>query len=129
MKGYPTTYRGLFDAHEDARPTVTKIEIPIIQRDFAQGRPDDETTAIRERFLDAIVHAATTDASMGLDFVYGDVNSRRTPPIGRPAATHNALPAPLVRRVARRGTRPGRSVDAVLIRDSAQRARFQPQSR
>ena len=58
-----------------SRPAITAIEIPIIQRDFAQGRPDDEASAIRERFLDAIVRAATTDAEMGLDFVYGDVKA------------------------------------------------------
>jgi hypothetical protein len=73
MKGYQTTFVGLFDAPEDGQPAITSIEIPIIQRDFAQGRPDDEATVIRERFLDAIVRAATTDADLGLDFVYGDV--------------------------------------------------------
>ena len=26
------------------RPAITSIEIPIIQRDFAQGRPDDEAS-------------------------------------------------------------------------------------
>lgn len=73
MKGHQATFVGLFDAPEDGRPAITSIEIPIIQRDFAQGRPDDEATAIRERFLDAIVRAAATDAEMALDFVYGAV--------------------------------------------------------
>ena len=53
MKGYPTTFLGLFDPPHGERPAITEIEIPIIQRDFAQGRPDDDTSAIRERFLDA----------------------------------------------------------------------------
>ncbi|MGI8434793.1 MAG: DUF262 domain-containing protein, partial [Nocardioidaceae bacterium] len=75
MKGYKTTFMGLFDSPADGRPAITSIEIPIIQRDFAQGRPDDEATAIRERFLDAIVHASTTDVEMALDFVYGDVKA------------------------------------------------------
>lgn len=75
MKGYPTTFPGLFDAPEGERPAIAEIEIPIIQRDFAQGRPDDEATAIRERFLDAMVRAATTDADMALDFVYGEVKA------------------------------------------------------
>lgn len=76
MKGYPTTFLALFDSVEvEQRQPITSIEIPIIQRDFAQGRPDDETTAIRERFLDAMVAAATTGDEMGLDFVYGDVNN------------------------------------------------------
>lgn len=75
MKGHRTTYVSLFDAPEDGRPAVTSIEIPIIQRDFAQGRRDDETTGIRERFLDALVRAATTDVEMPLDFIYGDVKA------------------------------------------------------
>ena len=73
MKGYPTTFLGLFDEPVGGRPRITKIEIPIIQRDFAQGRADEETTALRDRFLDQIIQAATADVSMGLDFVYGDV--------------------------------------------------------
>jgi hypothetical protein len=73
MKGFPTTYLGLFDEPAGNRPAVSAIEIPIIQRDFAQGRPDDEATGIRERFLDAMCGAAASDQTMGLDFVYGDV--------------------------------------------------------
>lgn len=74
MKGHPTTFLGLFDPPVEGRPAISAIEIPIIQRDFAQGRPDDETSGIRDRFVDAIVGAATTDETMALDFVYGDVN-------------------------------------------------------
>ena len=72
MKGHRTTFLGLFD-YGEGHPAVTAIEIPIIQRDFAQGRPDDATKEIRERFLDAIVRAVTTDEDMALDFVYGEV--------------------------------------------------------
>lgn len=75
MKGYPTTFLGLFDAPTSGRPAIGRIEIPIIQRDFAQGRQDDETTIIRDRFLDALIRAVTFDESMGLDFIYGDVRS------------------------------------------------------
>lgn len=76
MKGYQSTFVELFDVPEGEMPAITAIEIPIIQRDFAQGREDDDTAAIRERFLDAIVNAAMTDVAdegMGLDFIYGDV--------------------------------------------------------
>ena len=31
-----------------------KVEIPIIQRDFAQGRTDKNTSKIRKDFLDTI---------------------------------------------------------------------------
>lgn len=75
MKGYPTTFLGLFDPPVNDRPSIVQIEIPIIQRDFAQGRQDDETTVIRDRFLDALIAAATSDEDMGLDFIYGDVRS------------------------------------------------------
>ena len=54
---------------------IHEIEIPIIQRDFAQGRRDDETRTIRDRFVDAIVDAITSDRNMGLDFIYGDVKA------------------------------------------------------
>ena len=73
MKGYPTTFLGLFDEPVGDRPGITEIEIPIIQRDFAQGRADEEVSALRDRFLDKVIEAATTDRQMGLDFVYGDV--------------------------------------------------------
>ncbi len=73
MKGYPTTFLALFENPTGERPPIREIEIPIIQRDFAQGRTDDETTTLRDRFLDAIVHAVTSDERMGLDFVWGDV--------------------------------------------------------
>ena len=82
LKGYKTTFVGLFDIAHDGRPAITSIEIPIIQRDFAQGRLDDEASAIRERFLDALIRASTTDdAEMALDFVYGDVKAGMLRPL------------------------------------------------
>ncbi len=75
MRGYPTTFLGLFGDQGSERSHIDRIEIPIIQRDFAQGRPDDESTAIRERFLYALVQAITNDEELGLDFIYGDVEN------------------------------------------------------
>ena len=82
MKGYQTTYLGLFDEPENDRPRITGIEIPIIQRDYAQGRSDNETTAIRRRFARTVVGAAYGDpgvpeGGVGLDFVYGGVHARK----------------------------------------------------
>ena len=57
----------------DGMLTVNKISIPIIQRDYAQGRKTEEITRIRERFLDSL-HKALEDSPITLDFVYGDVN-------------------------------------------------------
>lgn len=81
ISGYKTTYLGLFDQPEHGWPAIHEIEIPIIQRDFAQGRRDDETRTIRDRFVDAIVGAITSDRNMGLDFIYGDVKAGELRPL------------------------------------------------
>lgn len=46
-----------------------RIEIPIIQRDYAQGR--DSKVYLRERFLGNLVKSLKTGESLNLDFVYG----------------------------------------------------------
>ena len=52
-----------------------KIEIPIIQRDYAQGRKANST--IRNNILESFHKALTTDQKLELDFIYasksGDV--------------------------------------------------------
>ena len=50
-----------------------KVEIPIIQRDYAQGRTSDNATAIREELLDCIYNALITEEGIDFDFVYGTV--------------------------------------------------------
>lgn len=50
---------------------LKKIVIPIIQRDYAQGRQSAER--VRERFLDSL-HGAVTVAPITLDFIYGDID-------------------------------------------------------
>jgi hypothetical protein len=60
---------------EENSITLSKIEIPIIQRDYAQGRRNDEVNRIRERFLDALLHAIVEKENIKLDFVYGDICS------------------------------------------------------
>ncbi len=52
---------------------LQKIVIPIIQRDYAQGRKDPDVGRIRSRFLDAL-YRAVTDTPVTLDFVYGDID-------------------------------------------------------
>ncbi|MCY2928842.1 MAG: DUF262 domain-containing protein [Planctomycetota bacterium] len=69
--GERVTFRKLFDRHP-------LVEIPIIQRDYAQGRPS--AVEIRTEFLKAI-HSALEKPSddpslpLDLDFVYGSVES------------------------------------------------------
>jgi uncharacterized protein with ParB-like and HNH nuclease domain len=60
----------------DSNPSLplNKIEIPIIQRDYAQGRNSREVNRIREGFLSALYNALTQDKPIKLDFIYGDIN-------------------------------------------------------
>ncbi len=52
----------------------TQVVIPIIQRDYAQGRTDPKSTAIRELFLEKIKDTLTNNRSeLKLDFIYGQV--------------------------------------------------------
>ena len=57
---------------------LTGIQIPMIQRDYAQGRDDPKATRIRNDFIAKLTGAVMPDASgelapIGLDFVYGYV--------------------------------------------------------
>jgi uncharacterized protein with ParB-like and HNH nuclease domain len=55
---------------------MEKIQIPIIQRDYAQGRNNEKTNKIRGLFLDSLIRAIETEnSSLELDFVYGDVTN------------------------------------------------------
>lgn len=70
------TFQSLFGSSfefEGNTIVLTKIEIPIIQRDYAQGRTNEEVNRIRERFLDALFQAIIGNRNITLDFVYGDV--------------------------------------------------------
>ena len=59
-----------------ANLTIDRIEIPLIQRDYAQGRPGDAVESIRKNFLDALCTAVMSDgAAISLDFVYGNVEN------------------------------------------------------
>lgn len=48
-----------------------KIEIPIIQRDYAQGRSENED--IRLEFLSALKSSIIEDKEIKLDFIYGEI--------------------------------------------------------
>ncbi|WP_462112009.1 DUF262 domain-containing protein [Campylobacter concisus] len=56
-----------------------KISIPIIQRDYAQGRKDAAT--IRGKFLDEIFNRLDNDENLFLDFVYGNIEGDKFIPI------------------------------------------------
>lgn len=74
MRSYVTSFNGLFSQHAPDVPAVRRIEIPIFQRDYAQGRDSDAVGRIRAGFLDALHQAVTSTANtVSLDFIYGDV--------------------------------------------------------
>ncbi len=54
---------------------LDKIVIPIIQRDYAQGRISPDIDRVRERFLDSL-YLAITVKPITLDFIYGDINAQ-----------------------------------------------------
>jgi hypothetical protein len=63
-----------------------KIEIPIIQRDYAQGRDNSKTEKIRIKFLNDLILAIESAAienkqSLELDFVYGSVDKDTLQPL------------------------------------------------
>ncbi len=60
---------------------IKTIEIPIIQRDFAQGRQNIEVKRIRRSFLDVLKQALTGDEEISLDFVYGHTKDGRFIPL------------------------------------------------
>jgi hypothetical protein len=66
-RGKQLSFATLFD-------DVDAIEIPIIQRDYAQGRP--QAVDVRASFLETLKEALTAEnlaISLDLDFVYGSV--------------------------------------------------------
>lgn len=52
---------------------LDKIVIPMIQRDYAQGRANGEIKRIRDDFPEALYKAVADDNLITSDFVYGDI--------------------------------------------------------
>jgi uncharacterized protein with ParB-like and HNH nuclease domain len=76
MATTPHTFAGIFNTpirNQDEDIELKKIVIPIIQRDYAQGRKGAETERIRQRFLDSL-YKAVTMKPITLDFIYGDID-------------------------------------------------------
>ena len=78
-----TTLHSFMDIFEtvivdgDTAVPLKKIVIPLIQRDYAQGRIDNEVNRVRSRFLEAL-YKAVTGNPITLDFVYGDIDEDGT---------------------------------------------------
>ena len=59
--------------------TENNVEIPIIQRDYAQGRLGKEN--LRKNFLADLKNALDSDGTMKLDFVYGSIENDNLNPL------------------------------------------------
>jgi hypothetical protein len=81
MRSYVTSYNALFTRRAPDAPAVERIEIPLIQRDYAQGREGDAVARIRTNFLGVLHEAVTTGTPISLDFVYGDVKNGTLHPL------------------------------------------------
>lgn len=59
-----------------------KVEIPIIQRDYAQGRQDSHTKRVRTNLLFAIKEAILENTPpLDLNFIYGKVENQKFIPV------------------------------------------------
>ena len=67
--GYVTSFVRLFEGPNQ----VNSIRVPLIQRDYAQGRSDANAGAVRDNFLGALHKSIREDQPIKLDFVYGEI--------------------------------------------------------
>lgn len=71
------TFMDIFSADflvADEIVNLKQIVIPIIQRDYAQGRKDSDVKRVRKRFLASLKNAIVGNP-ITLDFIYGDIDS------------------------------------------------------
>lgn len=54
-----------------------QIEIPIIQRDYAQGRNNPKAADVRKSLVDNMIKAVKEDKPLFFDFVYGRVDNNK----------------------------------------------------
>ena len=80
-RSFVTSYNGLFGRRSLDGPVVEHIEIPLIQRDYAQGRGGKSVQRIRDNFIDVLHRAILGGEPVSLDFVYGDVEGGTLRPL------------------------------------------------
>ena len=73
-------FRSIFNCKED-EIEVKGITIPIVQRDYAQGRTTAEVNRIRSRFLQVLFDALVNGKHTTLDFIYGNVENGQLIPL------------------------------------------------
>lgn len=84
LRGYPTNFVGMFGREHGETPAITQVEIPMIQRDYAQGRTNKATEEVREAFLEALLDALSNADALSLDFIYGRVDAGDSAGVFRP---------------------------------------------
>ena len=78
------TFQSVFGEHiapDGTQYIINQIEIPIIQRDYAQGRQTGTVKRVRERFLNNIFDAIKSHRHLTLDFVYGEITDGKLTPL------------------------------------------------
>jgi len=72
---YLCSFNELFHLNDENNEIeIKQVAIPIIQRDYAQGRKNDEVRRIRDRFLTSLLNAVNGEG-ICLDFIYGDIDN------------------------------------------------------
>lgn len=79
-ESFITSYAHLFEARESGMQ-IDQVEVPLIQRDYAQGRSDNMASQIRSAFVASLHKAIIDDHPISLDFVYGDLANRTLKPL------------------------------------------------
>ena len=79
-EGYVTSFFQLFEAKNGSHQIDT-ILVPLIQRDYAQGRSDKTASTIRDAFLESLHKAVVDGECISLDFVYGEIVKGRLEPL------------------------------------------------
>ena len=72
-----------FSAEAAGGKALQRIEIPLIQRDYAQGRRGVKVDEIRETFLDVlyVALAGANPQPVSLDFIYGEIDHGTLQPL------------------------------------------------
>ena len=83
MNTIPTTLHQIFGQKLVDETIIDGIEIPIIQRDYAQGRETTEVNRIRNQFIDVLYKSltGTLEDAVKLDFIYGNVENGKLIPL------------------------------------------------
>lgn len=72
-------FRDIFCSEDELK--MNGITIPIVQRDYAQGRKTASINRIRSRFLNVLYEALVDNKHVTLDFVYGSVEHEKLIPL------------------------------------------------